>query len=80
MPGGSCLLAQLPPFYDKIRQKLPPNVTKTPFCVHLYAGQHSIDEVRTTAGRTIYLLNLPYFLAGKIKEYVRWLMEEKGAM
>ena len=64
----------------KSGKNYPRNVTKTPLCVHLFPGKHSIDEVRTPAGKTVYLLNLPYFLAGKIQEYVRWLMKEKGAM
>lgn len=49
-----------------------------PFAVRLYAGKLNIDEVKTPAGKAVYLLNLPYFLAGKVKKYVQWLMEEKG--
>jgi len=47
------------------------------YAVRLYAGQLTINEVKTPAGKTVYLLNLPYFLAGKIKEYIQWLMEER---
>jgi predicted AAA+ superfamily ATPase len=50
------------------------------FAVRLYTGNLSVNEVETPGKKKIYLLNLPYFLAGKIKEYVRWLIEEKGAM
>jgi predicted AAA+ superfamily ATPase len=47
-----------------------------PFAVRLYAGALKIDSIKTPLGKTFHLLNLPYFLAGKIKEYVEWMMGE----
>jgi hypothetical protein len=47
------------------------------YAVRLYAGKLKIDEVQTPGGKTIYLLNLPYFFAGKMKDYVSWLMQGK---
>lgn len=45
-----------------------------PYAVRLYAGALKVDTIQTPSGKTIHLLNLPYFLAGKIKEYVAWMM------
>ena len=47
------------------------------YAVRLYAGPLKIDTIQTPAGKIFQLLNLPYFLAGKIKSYVEWMMEEK---
>lgn len=45
------------------------------YAVRLYAGALKIDSLQTQTGKHFQLLNLPYFLAGKIKEYVGWMME-----
>lgn len=47
-----------------------------PFAVRLYAGPMKIDTIQTPAGKIVQLLNLPYFLAGKIKAYSEWMMEK----
>lgn len=41
-----------------------------PYAVRLYAEKLSIQQVQTIRGKKFYLLNLPYFLAGKIKEHL----------
>ena len=46
-----------------------------PYAVRLYGGPLDIIEAQTPSGRTYTLLNLPYFLAGKLKEYVAWFVE-----
>jgi hypothetical protein len=46
-----------------------------PYAVRLYGGPLDIIETQTPSGRTYTLLNLPYFLAGKLKEYVAWFVE-----
>jgi predicted AAA+ superfamily ATPase len=46
-----------------------------PFAIRLYAGKIAIDEIKTPLGKKIYLLNLPYFLAGRLEDYAKWLME-----
>ncbi len=46
------------------------------FAVRLYAGELNIDEAVTPSGKPYKLLNLPYFLAGKLPQYLPWFMEE----
>ncbi len=41
-----------------------------PYAVRLYAEKLSIQQAQTIRGKKFYLLNLPYFLAGKIKEHL----------
>lgn len=43
--------------------------------IRFYAGQFKIDTVRTGSGRDYYLLNLPYFLASKTEDYLRWFYQ-----
>lgn len=38
--------------------------------VRLYAGQFHIDEIKSLEGKNLLLINLPYYLAGKIKYYI----------
>jgi predicted AAA+ superfamily ATPase len=40
------------------------------FAVRLHAGNLSVQQTRTILGKKFYLLNLPYFLAGKIKDHL----------
>lgn len=46
-----------------------------PFAVRLYAGPIDIINSKTPGGKAYYLLNLPYFLAGKIGDYLEWFVE-----
>ena len=48
-----------------------------PYAIRLYAGKMVIDEIKTPDNKKIYLLNLPYFLAGRLEDYAKWLMETK---
>lgn len=48
------------------------------YAVRLYAGEYSITKAVTTEGKDYKLLNLPYFLAGKIYEYIDDFVEKKG--
>jgi hypothetical protein len=43
------------------------------FAVRLYAGILQIEKTHTAKGKSFTLLNLPYFLAGRLMEYVKWL-------
>jgi predicted AAA+ superfamily ATPase len=48
-----------------------------PFAIRLYAGPVEKTETSTPNGKDYTLLNLPYFLAGKINDYLReWLKSE----
>jgi predicted AAA+ superfamily ATPase len=47
------------------------------YAVRLYAGTIQKAEISTPAGKTFTLLNLPYFLAGKIDQYLDWFIKER---
>ena len=38
--------------------------------VRFYAGQFQIEEHKTLNGKPFKLINIPYFLAGKLREYL----------
>lgn len=44
------------------------------FAVRLYAGKLAVEDTVTIAGKDFRLLNLPYYLSGKIDDYLIWLM------
>lgn len=48
-----------------------------PYAIRLYAGKMCIDEIKTPGNKKIYLLNLPYFLGGRLEDYARWLIGTK---
>jgi predicted AAA+ superfamily ATPase len=41
------------------------------FAVRLYAGNLAVQQSQTISGKKFYLLNLPYFLAGKIRDHLK---------
>lgn len=59
--GGPGRLRSLHQFMD---------VVPHPFAVRLYAGKLAIQQTQTLRGKKYYLLSLPYFLAGRIKEHL----------
>jgi predicted AAA+ superfamily ATPase len=46
------------------------------FAVRLYAGPLEIVRTKTPEGKAFSLLNLPYCLAGKLRAYIRWMVEK----
>lgn len=44
------------------------------YAVRLYAGKLSVEDVTTLEGKTYKLLNLPYFLAGRLEDYLEWFI------
>lgn len=46
------------------------NRARHSFAVRLYAGELAIEEAKTLDGKAFRLLNLPYFLAGKLDKYI----------
>jgi len=46
------------------------------FGVRLYAGELSIEAHQTRNGKDFQLLNLPYFLASKLPEYLDWFISK----
>lgn len=56
-----------------------------PYAVRLYSGKLELMETQTIEGRRYWLLNLPYFLAGRLNDYIGWMVEQladkrKGTM
>jgi hypothetical protein len=49
--------------------------TEHPFAVRLYRGPLGVADAATIQGKNFKLLNLPYFLAGKISDYISWFVE-----
>lgn len=47
-----------------------------PYAVRLYSGELNKTESITPNGKKYTLLNLPYFLAGRINKYLEWLIED----
>lgn len=47
-----------------------------PYAVRLYSGGLLLQQACTPSGKPYRLLNLPYFLAGKIHEYLDWMQAE----
>lgn len=48
------------------------------YAVRLYSGPLDVQETETPAGKPFRLLNLPYFLASRIPDYLDWLTEEEA--
>ncbi len=46
------------------------------WAVRLYGGDLKIDHLLTPNQKPFYLLNLPYYLAGRIENYLTWLMQQ----
>ena len=44
------------------------------FAIRLYGGEFEVQSVSTIAGKDFKLLNLPYYLSGRIPEYAAWLV------
>lgn len=44
------------------------------YAVRIYAGEFSIQENKTPAGKKYILMNMPYYLSSKIKEYANYLI------
>ncbi len=46
------------------------------YAVRLYAGPFLLSKETTLSGKSFFLLNLPYFLASKLPDYLDWMMEK----
>ena len=40
--------------------------------MRLYAGEILISTITTPGGKTVNLLNLPYYLVSQIEKYLEW--------
>jgi predicted AAA+ superfamily ATPase len=45
------------------------------FGVRIYGGELKIEEHKTNGGKEFKLLNLPYYLSGKVPEYLDWFIQ-----
>jgi hypothetical protein len=48
-----------------------------PFAVRLYAGPLQLTEISTPTGKPCKLLDLPYFLTGKLNDYMEWFINRE---
>ncbi len=46
------------------------------YAIRLYAGNIELQKAVTPGGKSFWLLNLPYYLAGKLNDYAAWLIAE----
>lgn len=46
------------------------------YAVRIYSGGLKIDKVKTIKGKDFFLLNLPFYLTGRIKQYMEWFFLE----
>ncbi|MCS4436014.1 ATP-binding protein [Aquiflexum gelatinilyticum] len=49
-----------------------------PFAVRIYGGEFKIEETKTPGGKPYYLMNLPYYLGTRIKEFIEWFVQRNG--
>jgi len=49
-----------------------------PYAVRMHAGPLAIHRLATHEGKDFALLDLPYFLAGRLNEYIAWAIEQSG--
>jgi predicted AAA+ superfamily ATPase len=50
------------------------DTSETDFAVRLYAGNIALEEHQTIGGKNFKLLNLPYFLSGKLDDYLTYYL------
>ena len=48
------------------------------YAVRIYSGKYSIQKTQTIAGKEYFLLNLPFFLISKIKDYIKLMIDENS--
>jgi uncharacterized protein len=46
-----------------------------PFAVRFLANKFSIEQLKTPKGKSFYLMNLPYFLGGRLFQYLEWFVK-----
>ncbi|WP_211093109.1 DUF4143 domain-containing protein [Chitinophaga polysaccharea] len=53
------------------------NATTHTFAIRIYGGQLKIDTESTSKGKEYSLLNLPFYLAGRIEDYIDWMQKSR---
>ena len=46
------------------------------YAVRIYAGKLEINEIKTLGGKKFALLNLPFYLAGSVADYLEWMISQ----
>lgn len=49
-------------------------VSDHPYAVRIYGGRFKVEKTQTPQGKPYLLMNLPYYLGTKIREYVGWFV------
>jgi predicted AAA+ superfamily ATPase len=44
------------------------------FAIRFYSGSLRTEKVKTISGKSFHLVSLPYFLAGRIEQYIDWIV------
>jgi hypothetical protein len=44
--------------------------------IRIYGGDFSVDELKTTEGKSFSLINIPFYHSSKIESYLKWFYEE----
>jgi hypothetical protein len=52
--------------------------TNHSYTVKVSSGKLSIEKAKTRSGKNFYLLNLPFYLVGKLDHYLKWFMEDQA--
>ncbi|MDX2362377.1 MAG: hypothetical protein QNK23_16330 [Crocinitomicaceae bacterium] len=47
---------------------------KRKHCLRMYAGEFRIEEHTRRGGKKYYLMNIPYYLGTKLKEYIDYFI------
>lgn len=68
--GASGSLRSLHEFMDR---------SNHPYALRFYAGNISVDNLKTRKGKSYKLLNLPYFLAAWTQQYLAWFITDENA-
>ena len=66
--GKTGMLKSLHQFMDSVEHS---------YAIRIYAGDFELTSAKTTRGKQYQLLNLPYYLAGKLFKYIEWFVEQK---
>lgn len=51
------------------------NMSNHPYAVRMYGGNFEIQKTKTPEGKSYVLMNLPYFLATKLEDYLLYFLE-----
>lgn len=46
------------------------------YAIRLHAARFKVEQVKTPSGRPFFLLNLPYYMITRIREYIDWFTSE----